>query len=50
MGDKLRAIRSSDLTRYEAVEREMCDEIGDYIRISEGSKFPTCETIAMTLR
>ncbi|KAL7926089.1 hypothetical protein ACQKWADRAFT_281736 [Trichoderma austrokoningii] len=49
MGEMLRAIRSSDFTRYEAVERVMCSEIGDYIRTSEGSKFPMCETIAMTL-
>lgn len=50
MGDMLRAIRTSDFTKYEAVERVLCDKIGDYIRTSEGSKFPMCETIAMTLR
>jgi hypothetical protein len=50
MGDMLRAIRSSDFTKYEAVERMMCEEIGDYVRMSEGSNFPICETIAMTLR
>lgn len=50
MGDTLRAIRTDDFTQYEAVEREMCRETGDYIRTSEGSNFPICETIAMTLR
>jgi hypothetical protein len=50
MGDMLRAIRSYDFTKYEAVERVMCHEIGDYVQMSEGSKFPICETIAMTLR
>ncbi|KAM0485402.1 hypothetical protein ACHAPX_001388 [Trichoderma viride] len=50
MGDMLRAIRSYDFTKYEAVERVMCNEIGDYVQMSEGSKFPICETIAMTLR
>ncbi|UKZ91176.1 uncharacterized protein TrAFT101_006170 [Trichoderma asperellum] len=49
MGDTLRAIRSSDLSQYEVVEREMCSEIGNYIRTTEGSNFPICETIAMTL-
>ncbi|KAL6905059.1 hypothetical protein GGI43DRAFT_421299 [Trichoderma evansii] len=49
MGDTLRAIRSCDFTKYEVVEREMCSEIGDYIRTSEGSNFPICETICMTL-
>lgn len=49
LGDMLRAMRTCDFVKYEAVERVMCDQIGNYIRMSEGSKFPICETIALTL-
>ncbi|KAL7909105.1 hypothetical protein GGI35DRAFT_427230 [Trichoderma velutinum] len=49
LGDMLKNINGPDTDEYEAVETSICNEISEYIRTTEGGKFPLCETVAMAL-
>ncbi|KAK4084264.1 uncharacterized protein Triagg1_744 [Trichoderma aggressivum f. europaeum] len=49
LGDMLKNINGPDAEKYEAVETAVCNEIADFIRTTEGGKFPLCETVAMAL-
>lgn len=50
LGDMLKNIKGADIEKYEEVETEICNQISDYIRTTEGGNFPLCETVAMSLR
>ncbi|KAL6864059.1 hypothetical protein J3F83DRAFT_767047 [Trichoderma novae-zelandiae] len=49
LGDMLRAIRGSDVGKYETIETEIYKHISDYICTTQGGNFPLCETVAMSL-
>lgn len=46
----LKDVNGPDAEKYEFVETAVCNEIADFIRTTEGGKFPLCETVAMALR
>ncbi|KAM6483474.1 hypothetical protein HDV62DRAFT_328646 [Trichoderma sp. SZMC 28011] len=49
LGDMLKNVNGPDAEKYEFVETAVCNEIADFIRTTEGGKFPLCETVAMAL-
>ncbi|KAL7959509.1 hypothetical protein V8C34DRAFT_113654 [Trichoderma compactum] len=49
LGEMLKNINGPDAEKYEAVETAVCNEIAEFIRTTEGGKFPLCETVAMAL-
>ncbi|KAL7810346.1 hypothetical protein V8C44DRAFT_333020 [Trichoderma aethiopicum] len=49
LGDMLKVIRSSDISKYAMIETEIYKHISDYICTTQGGSFPLCETVAMSL-